>query len=142
MVAIPSGRFVGIVAAATALSRLGEYLHNVADLPSLTLLSPENGLTALVAFGLFLAWRRRPLSRATTAALLGWGLLNLIGGALSVIPFSFLPFYPEQTWGHYAAHVVYGALQLPLIAVMSVAAGRAWRPKGAPVRRPRPRAVG
>ena len=49
--------------------------------------------------------------------LFGWGVLNLIGGGLSVIPFPILPFYPEQSWRHYFFHVMYGAAQLPLIAV-------------------------
>jgi hypothetical protein len=100
------------------LAWLGLYLHNVADLPDQSLFSPETGLPSLVYLVLFLAWWRFPASQGMTWLLLGWGLLNLIGGGLSVIPLSFLPFYPEQSLNHYAFHVVYGAAQLPLIALL------------------------
>jgi hypothetical protein len=113
-----SQRRTGWVVASTALAWLGFYIHNVADLPGQTLLSPETSLPTLVTFVLFLAWWRFPITRVTTWLLLGWGLLNLIGGGLSVIPFPFLPFYPEQTVRHYLFHVVYAATQLPLIGLL------------------------
>jgi hypothetical protein len=48
-----------------------------------------------------------------------WGLLHLVGGAIvTVIPFSFLPFVPEQDFPHYFAHFLYGLPQLPLIWLM------------------------
>ena len=96
---------------------LGFFIHNIADLPGQSLFSPETGLPTLVYLVLFLAWWWFPSRRVTPWLLFGWGLLNLIGGGLSVIPFSFLPFYPEQSWRHYLFHVAYGASQLPLIAV-------------------------
>jgi hypothetical protein len=46
-------RRVGLVATGTALSWLGFYIHNVADLPGQTLLSPETGLPTLVTLVLF-----------------------------------------------------------------------------------------
>jgi hypothetical protein len=52
------------------LSWLGEYVHNRADLPQLTLLSRENSLVALVALALFLAWWWVPRPRRVTATLL------------------------------------------------------------------------
>jgi hypothetical protein len=77
-----------LVAAFTAHSWLGEYLHNRFELPGLTPLSPENSLTALFALALFLLWWSLPEKRIPTALLLAWGLLHLIGrGVLSVIPF-------------------------------------------------------
>ena len=106
------------MAASTALAWLGFYIHNVADLPGQTLLSPETSLPTLITFVLFLAWWHFPSARVTTWLLLGWGLLNLIGGGLSVIPLPFLPFYPEQTVRHYLFHVVYAATQLPLIGLL------------------------
>jgi hypothetical protein len=112
-----SQRRTGWVAASTALAWLGFYIHNVDDLPGQTLLSPETSLPTLVTFVLFLAWRF-PTTRVATWLLLGWGLLHLIGGGLSVIPFPFLPFYPEQTVRHYLFHVVYAASQLPLIGLL------------------------
>lgn len=36
---------------------------------------------------------------------------------MSVIPFDFLPFYPEQSLRHYAGHLVYIVTQMPLIFV-------------------------
>jgi hypothetical protein len=105
------------LAAATALAWLGFFIHNIADLPGQSLLSPETGLPTLVYLALFLSWWRFPSRRVALWLLFGWGVLNLIGGGLSVIPFPFLPFYPEQSWRHYFFHMVYGAAQLPLIAV-------------------------
>jgi hypothetical protein len=113
-------RRAGWVAASTALAWLGFYLHNVADLPGQTLLSPETSLPTLVTLVLFLAWWRFASRRVTLWLLFGWGVLNLIGGGLSVIPFPFLPFEPEQSVRHYFFHVVYGAAQLPLIYLMRI----------------------
>ena len=113
-----SRRRTGWVAASTALAWLGFYIHNIADLPGQTLLSPETSLPTLITFLLFLAWWRFPPARVATWLLLGWGVLNLIGGALSVIPFPFLPFYPEQTLWHYLFHVLYAVTQLPLIGLL------------------------
>lgn len=69
---------------------------------------------------------RRP-SRPVLLATVAWALLVVVGGGGSVLPLSVLPFVPEQSVSHYAAHVVYAALQLPLLWV----AGRAaWRRGG------------
>ncbi len=109
-------RPVGLMLVFTLLSWLGEYTHNLAELPSLTLISPENSLPALISLALFGVWWLTPFNRTPTFLLLAWALLHLMGGAIvSVIPFGFLPFYPEQTVEHYAAHVMYGLAQLPLI---------------------------
>ena len=98
------------------ISWLGEYIHNLFELPNLTVISPENCLPAIVSLALFAAWWLTSFNRVVTLLNLAWGSLHLIGGAvLSVIPFPFLPFYPEQTLNHYAAHVGYGLAQLPLI---------------------------
>ncbi len=114
-----ANRRIGRVAACTLLSWLGELVHNQADLPHLSLLSPENSIPALIAGLLFLAWWLLPLKRTTLVTLLSWALLNLIvGGILSVIPFPFWPFHPEQTVFHYSMHVLYGLAQLPLILTL------------------------
>ena len=56
---------------------------------------------------------------AAIALLLGWGLVHLVVGAvITVLPFPFLPFVPEQTAAHYLAHFLYGLAQVPLIAAM------------------------
>jgi hypothetical protein len=102
-----------------ALSWLGLFVHNSIELPSLNLLSPENSLPALVAVLLFVGWWLLPARRLPAAVLLMWGLLHLLGGAIvTVIPFSFLPFVPEQDFTHYFAHFLYGLAQLPLIGIM------------------------
>ena len=116
---VTTDRPSGSVAALLSLSWLGLFIHNSIELPSLNLISPENSLPALVAVLLFVGWWLLPTRRLAAALLLVWGLMHLIGGAIvTVIPFSFLPFVPEQDFTHYFAHFLYGLAQLPLISVM------------------------
>jgi hypothetical protein len=116
---LTADRSHGLVAALLALSWLGLFVHNSIELPALNLFSAENSLPALVAMLLFAGWWLLPTRRLAAALLLVWGLLHLVGGAIvTVIPFSFLPFVPDQNFTHYFAHVLYGLAQLPLIGVM------------------------
>lgn len=113
-----SGVRLGAIAAAAAVAWAGFFIHNVADLPGQTIASPESLFPTLIwliplALGLFPATRR-----AGAWALLVWSILNLIGGALSVLPLPFLPFEPEQTLRHYLFHGLYALSQLPLIALI------------------------
>ena len=39
----------------------------------------------------------------------------MIGGIVTVLPLSILPFVPEQSITHYGAHVVYTLGQVPLV---------------------------
>ena len=113
---LTADRSHGLVAALLALSWLGLFVHNSIELPALNLLSAENSLPALVAVLLFAGWWLLPTRRLAAALLLVWGLLHLVGGAIvTVIPFSFLPFVPDQNFTHYFAHFLYGLAQLPLI---------------------------
>jgi multisubunit Na+/H+ antiporter MnhB subunit len=48
---------------------------------------------------------------------LAWTVLVIVGGGGSVFPLAFLPFVPDQTTSHYAAHLAYAVLQLPLLGV-------------------------
>ena len=57
---ITTDRPVVLVALFTLLSWLGEYVHNLFELPQLTLLSPENSIPALISLVLFLAWWLSP----------------------------------------------------------------------------------
>ena len=106
------------MAGAVALAWLGMYVHNVADLPNLTLSSSENVLPGLVWLLLFGLWWAM-LSRSSPAILLlAWGILNLVGGFATVLPLPVLPFKPEQSLRHYMFHVLYALTQLPLLGIV------------------------
>ena len=105
------------MAAALALSAGSMLVHNLYELP-LSPIDPQNAGPIAVAGILALAYAFRPDSKVIAAAALGWGVLNLVIGAIvTVLPLSILPFVPEQSITHYAAHVVYGIGQVPLVAL-------------------------
>ncbi len=105
------------MAAALTVSAGSMLAHNLYELPG----SPtdlENSGPILFAAILGLAYALRPDSKAVASAALGWGVLNLvIGGMVSVLPLPILPFVPEQSISHYAAHVVYALGQVPLVVL-------------------------
>lgn len=113
----PTRSWAGPIVIATVLSWLGLFIHNVNDLPHETPLRPESGVPGAILLVLLAVWCVRPLRPLATVLLLAWAWLDLLGGALSVLPLPFLPFRPEQTLHHYAFHVVYAVLQIPLIVV-------------------------
>ncbi len=121
------------MAAALALSALSMLAHNLYELP----LSPfdlENAGPIAFAAVLGVAYALRPDSKAVAAAALGWGLLNLvIGGIVSVLPLSILPFVPEQSLDHYGAHAVYTLGQVPLVLLSYRALRRTPTSPGRPV---------
>jgi hypothetical protein len=97
------------MAAALAISWVSMLGHNMYELP----LGP-----LVVAVGLGVAYAVRPGSFLVALVGLAWGVLNLVvGGILSVLPLSFLPFAPEQSMSHHGAHVVYTLGQVPLVLV-------------------------
>ena len=106
-------RYPIVIAAVVAW--LCMYVHNMADLPNLTFLSPENMLPAIVWLVLLTLWWILPDRRIPANLLLAWGLLNLLGGFLTVLPLPILPFKPEQSLRHYLFHVLYAAAQVPLV---------------------------
>ena len=111
-------RTVQLVAALTLVSWFGMIVHDRISFPDLSLLAPEVVLPTLVSVALFAAWWAWP-GRLSFGFLLGWTLLHFaVGGLLSVLPWPFLPFVPEQTLQHYIAHAVYAACQVPLLAVL------------------------
>lgn len=103
--------------AALALSAGSMLAHNLYELP-LSPIDLENAGPITFAAILGVAYALRPDSKAVAAAVLGWGVLNLvIGGIVSVLPLSILPFVPEQSITHYGAHVVYAVGQVPLVVL-------------------------
>ena len=105
------------MAAALAISWGSMLAHNLYELP-LGPLDPENSGPLVVAVGLALVYAARPDSFLIATIAFAWGVLNLVvGGLLSVLPLSVLPFVPERSLSHYGAHVVYAMGQLPLVVV-------------------------
>ena len=120
---IPSAATVVL---ASAIAASGMVAHNVLEFGPDFLSSAET-LIPLGIFGLLglLAWAG-PANAVVHVALFAWALLNLVGGGiLSVLPLGLFPFEPEQSLGHYGAHAIYAAGQLPLVVV----AARALRPR-------------
>jgi len=96
------------------LSWLGLFIHNYVE-------SVDGSTIAigLVSAALFLAWWRIPSKRGLAIRLiLALAILQLTGAIVTIIPFIFLPFSPEQTTTHYLVHGLYGMAQLPLVATM------------------------
>ncbi len=93
-------------------------IHDRISLPDLSLLGPDVVLSTLVYVALFTAWWAWP-GRLSLGLLFGWTVLQFAaGGLLSVLPWPFLPFVPEQTLPHHVAHVLYAACQVPLLVVL------------------------
>ena len=112
-----NGRFAVAITIATALSWLGEVIHNALELPGLTVLSPEASIPGVIAALLLAAYLFSPYPRVALWLLFFWGLLGLIGGGiLSVLPLGIFPFAPA-TLQHYLSHVFYGAAELPLVLI-------------------------
>ncbi|MFA4896866.1 MULTISPECIES: hypothetical protein [Microbacterium] len=119
-----------LVPAFAILGWVGLFIHNLADLPGQTIMSTESLIPLLITGALVVLWST-PLRWGATWALLAWGLLNLVGAIVTVLPLSILPFYPDQSFTHYAFHVVYGLTQLPLIITSAIWLRRRGTRKGA-----------
>lgn len=105
------------MAAALTVSALSMLAHNLYELP-LSPLDVQNAGPIAFAAVLGVAYVFRPDSRIVAAVALGWGVLNLvIGGIVTVLPLPILPFAPEQSVTHYAAHVGYAVGQVPLVVL-------------------------
>jgi hypothetical protein len=101
-----------------ALAWVGLWMHEFYRVPSALGLTLDGSLPLLAIAIVLLVWRLRAADkRAATWALLIFGLINGIGGFLSVLPLPFLPFAPEQTLEHYLVHIWYALCQAPLIVV-------------------------
>jgi len=106
------------MAGAVTLAWLGMYVHNVADLPNVTLSSSENVLPGAVSLLLLGLWWALPSRSWPAILLLAWGMLNLVGGFATALPLPVLPFKPEQSLRHYMFHVLYAVTQLPLLGLV------------------------
>lgn len=103
------------LALAVGVAALGLVAHNLMSLP-LSPLAPET-VGPVVVYAALLIWSvKSRLAAPSRLSLLAWTLLNLaVGGILTVLPLPFLPFIPEQSLRHYAAHAIYSLAQLPLL---------------------------
>lgn len=114
------------VYAALLASGAGHVIHNVAEFPATILLGWETlfpvGVTVLLGC-LLIYWP----ARGSYVVAGGWALIVLIFGGGSVFPLGVLPFVPEQSVSHYAAHLVYAVTQLPLlwVAYRGITSGKA-----------------
>jgi hypothetical protein len=127
----PSGRWIWVMSIVVAVAWLGLYVHNIAELPGQSLISPESFgplIFSATLFAIWFWWRR-----IGAWLLLVWAAVNVLGAILTVLPLPILPFEPEQSVSHYLFHVLYGATQLPLIwaAIASLRATGS-RESGAP----------
>jgi hypothetical protein len=108
--------WIALTIGATVVAWAGFLVHNLAELPGQTPLSPESLLPTLVTVTLLALWLVPATRTAAAWALLAWSALHLIGGGiLSVLPIGLFPFEPEQSWKHYAMHLVYTVTQVPLV---------------------------
>ncbi len=131
------GLWVAVVVVATALAWCGYFVHNVADLPGQTILSPESLFPTLVWIAALVLWLIPATRTAGAWMLLAWAVINLVGGAISVLPLPILPYEPEQTVKHYAFHTLYAVTQLPLIVTTAIWISRRARARSGPSDRAR-----
>ena len=112
-------RQVLITGACVCLSILGLLLHNAREFGASALADASTGTIpyGLLQLSLFVAWiLSSQLRPALEIALVLTAAIQLLGGGVvSVLPLSFLPFEPEQSFDHYISHVILAFLQLPLL---------------------------
>lgn len=110
-----------LVAGLMLLSWLGMIAHNRAELPMLAWYRPEYVGPSLLSLILFLGWWRMERRRRFWRWLiLAWSSMHfIIGGILSVLPLPIWPFVPEQSLGHYSAHLVYSLFQIPILVYLA-----------------------
>ena len=101
---------------ALVVSGAGHVIHNLADFPVTILLGLETLVPLTVTVLLGVAFVYRP-GQSTYAAAALWALVVILGGGMTVIPFGFLPFVPDQSISHYVVHLLYIVTQLPLLWV-------------------------
>jgi hypothetical protein len=92
------------------LAWAGLWCHELARVPSVFGFTSDGSLPMLGVALVLVMWRRRP-----AAVLRAFGWVLFAGAILTVLPLPILPFAPEQTVEHYAAHVIFALAQVPLL---------------------------
>ena len=133
--------WVAVVVLTAGLGWCGFFVHNLAEFPGQTIVSPDSLFPTLVWIAATALWLVPATRTAGAWMLLVWAAINLLGGAVSVLPLPILPFEPEQTGEHYAMHALYAATQLPLIGATAIWIGRHARARRGRRRRVRGRAA-
>ena len=125
------------------MSLLGLWVHELHRVPGRLGFTLDGDLFMLpIAVGLATWWSRRH-SPAARAALLVYAAVNLVGGVASGLPLRWLPFVPDQSVSHYAAHAIYGLCQVPLLVLaIPFRTRRRKRRSSAPTERSRRRPTG
>jgi hypothetical protein len=118
------------VVIATALSWLGLWAHELYRVPRLLGFTPDGDPFMLPIAAGFAFWWSRSRGASATLALAIYATVNLAGVVVTILPLGWLPFIPDQTAAHYAAHVIYAVCQLPLltIAIMHLRRRREFAP--------------
>jgi hypothetical protein len=105
-----------IILGALVVSGLGHVIHNLQEFPVTVLFGWKTLFPLAVTVLLGIAWYWGS-GRTAYGAMAAWAAIVIVFGGGSVILFGFLPFVPEQSVAHYAAHVVYAVTQVPLLWV-------------------------
>lgn len=113
--------------AASALAAGGMLAHDILEFGPAFLVDPQTLIPLAIFAVLAVLAARESAALPAWIALFAWGALNLVGGGiLSVLPLGLLPFRPEQSLGHYGAHVVYSLAEAPLVLVGWFGMRAAW----------------
>lgn len=95
---------------------IGGYLHQILEFPEYFGFIPDYVIPMILML-LIVSWgvMYKAGEQISYSVGLGFALVNLLGAILTVYPFDFLPFIPEQSLNHYISHLLFGMLQLPLL---------------------------
>ena len=113
----PNGRAAVMITIPMVVYWFGGAGHSVIELPSLTALGPGSSILGLIAPSLHGVYLFSPFSRMSGELLFTWGLLELVGGLVTVPHLGFRPFVPEQNVTHQVTHVFYASAELPLVII-------------------------
>jgi hypothetical protein len=112
-----SGRARVVVVVSLVLAWLAMTLHDLVELPGLVPANPQYTIPTAIWAGTAVAWFLQQ-NRLTTALLLGWLVLSLVGMIATVLPFNLFGFFPEQSLRHYLLHLVSVLVIVPALVVL------------------------